>query len=128
MTTFTPSITATDAAAELREMLAETGTVYVISRRVSTSGMNRKVSLLVLDTSDGIPELVDITTRAAAVMGDRVHEVNGHHALSVNGVGQDMHFATVYRLSGRLYADESTRLPDSARDPRGAYALTHRTL
>lgn len=128
MTTFAPIITATEAADDIRAMLADTATVYVIQRRVSTSGMNRKLSLLVLDTSDGIPELRDITVKAAAVLGDRVHDVDGRHALSVNGAGMDMHFHIVYRLSGLLYADPTTPRPDAARDPRGSYALTHRSI
>lgn len=131
MTTFTPLITADQAAADLRAMLADTATVYVIQRRVSASGMNRKLSLLVLDTSDGVPELVDVTVKAAAVLGDNVHDADGRHALSVNGAGMDMHFHTVYRLSSKLYADDATPRPEVEHvlgDHEAGYVLTRRTL
>lgn len=130
MTTFAPLITADEAAADLRAMLTDTRTVYVIQRRVSASGMNRKLSLVVLDTSSGTPELRDVTVKVAAVMGERVHDANGYHALNVGGAGMNMHFHTVYRLSRRLYADETIERPEGS--PRGeseaGYVLNYSTL
>lgn len=131
MTTFTPIITAAEAAADIRAMVSETATVYVIQRRVSASGMNRKLSLLVLDTSDGIPELQDITVKAAAVLGQSVHDVDGRHALSVGGAGMDMHFHTIYRLSSKLYADDATPRPLAEHvtsNHEAGYVLTRVTL
>lgn len=131
MTTFTPNISPAQAAVELREALAETTTVYVVQRRVSASGMNRKLSLFALDTSDGVPELVDITVKAAAVLDYRVHDFGGF-SLSVNGAGMDMHFHVVYSLSRALYgdvpADERPALRGYNADRDAGYVLTKRTL
>lgn len=120
MSTFTPSISQTDAAAELVDLIAARAgattapadRVYVISRHVSASGMTRYVSLFVM--RNGAPE--DITVRAAAVLGDKVDDGKGHFALKVSGAGMDMHFHTVYRLSCALYGNQ------------GGYTLTHETL
>lgn len=131
MTTFTPNITPAAAAADLRELLDDTLTVHVVQRRVSASGMNRKLSLFALDTRDGIPELVDITVKVAAVLGHRVHEVGGF-SLSVNGAGMDMHFHVVYSLSRALYgdmpADQRPRVGGVANEREAGYVLTKRTL
>lgn len=121
MSTFTPEISAADAADELRELLREDPTVYVVQRRVSQSGMNRKLSLFVIGKRghDAATDLVNVTYLVAAVNGVNVHNVDGCHALSVSGAGMDMHFATVYGLSRRLYTD-------GERD--AGYRLTHRTI
>ena len=106
MSTFTPKIDKDDAANELREILNRSikvhKTIYVQQRRVSQSGMSRKLSLYVV-TPDG---LTNVTWLAAAVFGEKVHEVDGRNTLNVRGCGIDMHWHTVSSLSRRLYGDE----------------------
>lgn len=110
MTTRSPN---SSPAAARHILLSERGldkdsTICVIQRHVSRSGMTRYLSLF-LQTNG---EIRDITDHAAALIGAQVHRER--HALIVGGVGMDMHFHTVYRLSLILFGD--------------GYALTHRTL
>lgn len=105
-----------EAADKLRDMLGDTPRVYTVLRHVSASGMSRDISLFVAD-ADG---LHDITYTAAAVLGERVRDVNGHRAIRVGGCGMDMGFHLVYSLSWRLYGNA-----DVAGD-RGGYAIEHR--
>lgn len=116
MTTFTPYVTATQAADELRELLANDSTVYVLQRHVSKSGMLRRLSLFTVRGG----ELVNITVRAAAVLGEKVRDQD--HTVAVNGAGMDMHFHTVYRLSRALYT------ATAAKHEEAGYVLRHRTI
>lgn len=77
-------------------------TVYTILRRVSSSGMTRHISLKVAQGG----EIYDITYRAALALGDKLHDVNGHNTIKVNGAGMDMGFHLVYNLSSVLFHGE----------------------
>jgi len=84
----------------LTHHVSENTRVYTILRHVSSSGMSRDISLIVAD-SDG--RVSDITYYAAAAMGDRLIERNGHRAIRVHGAGMDMGFHLVYNLSSVLF-------------------------
>ena len=74
-------------------------TVYTILRRVSASGMTRHISLKIVQGG----EIYDITYNAAVALGDKLHSVNGHNTIKVNGAGMDMGFHLVYSLSSVLF-------------------------
>lgn len=82
---------------KLRKMLPPGTTVYCTLRHVSRSGMNRLISLAVVD--DG--RLVDISYRVAEATGDSYDHNKG--AIRVGGCGMDMGFALVYNLGRALY-------------------------
>ncbi|MCA2990792.1 hypothetical protein [Gemmatimonas sp.] len=88
--TFTPLISAAEAAANLRDLLPEGATVYTILRHVSSSGMTRHISLVTF--SEGRP--VNLTVWAGAALGQKVLD-NGFLALRVGGCGMDMGFHIV---------------------------------
>lgn len=104
-----------EAADKLRDMLGDRPRMYTVLRHVSASGMSRDISLVIAD-GDGIQ---NVTHLAAAVLGDKVRESNGHHAIRVGGCGMDMGFHLVYSLSHRLYA---------ATHDRAGYVVDHRWL
>ena len=87
----------------LTHYLAAGSRVYTILRHRSSSGMSRDISLLVAN-SDG--RISDITYYAAAALGDRLIERDGHRAIRVNGAGMDMGFHLVYNLSSVLFHGE----------------------
>lgn len=84
-----------EAIDKLRSILKPGMVVYCILRRVSASGMNRKISLFIV--GDG--EVRDITFYAGRALGWGLVDVGGHRALNVTGCGMDMGFHTVYSLS-----------------------------
>lgn len=89
----------TEAIAKLREVLTPGTVVNCILRRVSSSGMNRKISLFIVE--DG--EVRDITFYAGRALGWGLVEVGGHRALNVTGCGMDMGFHTVYSLAWAVF-------------------------
>ena len=110
-----------DASKELLldEYLTDTRTVYTILRSVSASGMTRHISLVVAGLDNkGKPALWDITYHASKVLGDKLHERNGHRTIKVNGCGMDMGFHLVYSLSSVLFAG----------DDRAGYELKQRWI
>jgi hypothetical protein len=110
--TFTPSISASAAAENIRSAVAHQGehpTVYVVQRHVSDSGMLRRLSFLVV-TERG--ELQDITTWVAAVRGKRVTEFRGSFTVKVEGAGMNMHWYAVYSLSAVLYSGQGVEHPE----------------
>jgi hypothetical protein len=73
-------------------------TIYTILRRVSRSGMNRKISVIVIYA--GTP--MDISYWTATALGEKCRNVDGYNAVNVDGCGMDMgyHLAdTVARLA-----------------------------
>lgn len=83
----------------LREMLKPGDTVYTILRHVSSSGMTRSISLVVIDDGD----VRDWSYLAARAMGDRIDE--RHDGIKVSGCGMDMGFHLVYGLGRTLFPD-----------------------
>jgi predicted HAD superfamily phosphohydrolase len=73
---------------------------YTVTRKVSSSGMTRRISVFVVD-SDG--DLRDISYYVGAVLGWSITDVMGHRTVRVDGCGMDMGFHLVYSLSYALY-------------------------
>lgn len=88
-----------EAIENLRAILKPGMTVNCILRRVSASGMSRKISLVIVE--DG--EIHDITFYAGRALGWGLVEVGGHRALNVTGCGMDMGFHTVYTLAWAVF-------------------------
>ena len=103
----------------LSDYLKETKTVYTVLRGASSSGLTQYVSLMVpgLD-HEGKPDLYNITWHASNVLGDKLHDKNGHRVIKVQGGGMDLGFHLVYSLSSVLYAGQD----------RAGYVLYHRWL
>jgi hypothetical protein len=103
----------------LSDYLKETNTVYTVLRGASSSGLTQYVSLMVpgLD-HDGKPDLYNITWHASNVLGDKLHDRDGHRVLKLQGGGMDLGFNVVYNLSSVLYAGQD----------RAGYVLKHRWL
>jgi len=89
-----------EAIENLKKHLSAGDTVYCVLRRVSSSGMSRKISLCVF--KDNKP--LWITWWAAKALGWRFDEKT--EAIHVNGCGMDMGFHTVYTLSRVLFEGE----------------------
>ena len=103
----------------LSDYLKDTKTVYTVLRGASSSGLTQYVSLMVpgLD-HEGKPDLYNITWHASNVLGDKLHDKNGHRVIKVQGGGMDLGFHLVYSLSSVLYAGQD----------RAGYVLYHRWL
>ncbi len=103
----------------LEDYLKDTKTVYAVLRGVSSSGLTQYVSLMVpgLD-HDGKPDLFNITWHVSNVLGDKLHDRDGHRVLKLQGGGMDLGFNVVYNLSSVLYAGQD----------RAGYVLKHRWL
>jgi hypothetical protein len=103
----------------LEEYLKDTTTVYTILRGVSSSGMTRHISLVIAGQDhEGKAQIWDITYHASKVLGDKLHDKNGHRTIKVQGGGMDMGFHVVYSLSSVLFKDLD----------RAGYVLSHRWL
>jgi hypothetical protein len=103
----------------LEEYLKDTNTVYTVRRGASSSGLTQYISLMVpgLDHA-GKPDLFNITWHASNVLGDKLHDRDGHRVIKVQGGGMDLGFHLVYSLSSVLYAGQD----------RAGYVLNHRWL
>ncbi len=77
-------------------------TIYTVLRKVSSSGMQRQISLYTIQ--EGKP--CNITYLAAQVLGWRM---KGDH-LVLNGCGMDMGFHAVYSLSSSLHNGEGYKI------------------
>jgi hypothetical protein len=125
---------------KLRGWLRPGDTVQTILRHVSSSGMSRAISLIIV--TDGEP--FDISFWAARAMRDKIDERWG--GIKVGGCGMDMGFHLVYSLSRTLWpegfdcigadcpANDHHNPPYPAREAGamhhrdGGHALTHRWL
>jgi predicted HAD superfamily phosphohydrolase len=105
-----------EAEERLRELFDELPkkTAYTVTRKVSSSGMTRRMSVFVVDT-DG--DLRDISYYVGAVLGWSITDVMGHRTVRVDGCGMDMGFHLVYSLSYALYRDVSVE--------RSGYVIRH---
>lgn len=132
MSTFVPNITPADAADKLRALLGGDPTVYALTRHVSRSGMQRRMSLFIVNAHPGpyADKLVDVTVDVAAVLGYRVRGED--HTIAVNGAGMDMQYHIVYSLSRALYRDMPDNMIPTSHghnsDRDAGYVLTKRTL
>lgn len=86
-------------AETLRKWIKPGDTVSCILRHVSSSGMSRRISLVITSKETG--EIQDISGYAASVMDYRRNERD--NSLIVSGCGMDMGFACVYNLGRRLF-------------------------
>lgn len=106
-----------DRLEHARKMLAEHcpegATVYTILRHRSASGMQRKISLVVVQSG----QIVDITWAAAHVLKSRLCDKTG--GIVVGGCGMDMGFRLVNNLSYALHG---------MKHPKAGQTLGHRWL
>lgn len=125
------------AISYLRSLLPPGSTVHTILRHVSSSGMMRAISPIVI--KDG--ESQDVTywvSRALALSVDQKH-----YGVKMSGCGMDMGFSLVHELSYALYPDSFSCIGkdcpsndhsngDRNYEPHqhssGGYALKHRWL
>lgn len=116
-----------EAKERLLSMINPGDTIYTILRRKSTNGMNRDISLVIVDRMD--MTIFDITWLAASVLGYAVNRDNG--GIRCSGCGMDMGWNLVYSLGSRLWTD-GTEKAHGARngepDFSGGYALKHQWL
>lgn len=115
--------------AELRAKLKPGTTVYTVLRHVSSSGMTRHISVMIME--DGQPRQIDWSV--SVILRDRLAKREG---IIVGGCGMDMGFHLVYSLGRALYP-EGFKLPEGTRgrngdtsghDRDGGYAFNHRWL
>lgn len=90
---------AEEARAELRAILPPGTLVRTILRSVSSSGMARTISPVVVTKDGGIRDLEWLIVKAQ--IGFRAHPTKP--GLQVGGAGMDMGFHLVYSLSRSLY-------------------------
>lgn len=83
----------------LRKWIKPGDTVSCILRHVSSSGMSRRISLVITNKETGA--IQDISGYAASVMDYRRN--NRDNSLIVSGCGMDMGFSCVYNLGKRLF-------------------------
>lgn len=105
-----------EAVEHLRELFdgLPKKTAYTVTRKVSASGMTRRISVFVVD-SDG--DLRDISYYVGAVLGWSITDVMGHRTVRVDGCGMDMGFHLVYSLSYALYRADGVE--------RAGYVIRH---
>jgi hypothetical protein len=94
-----------EARAMLREWVKPGDTVWTVLRHVSRSGMQRTVSLVVIE-DDGRgngPEVRDIDGAVARALGMTFDRDRG--GVKVGGAGMDMGFHLVYELGRALWPE-----------------------
>jgi hypothetical protein len=110
---------------DLLKRIKPGSTVYTILRKVSSSGMSRRISVLIVDGG----RIADITY-SVSILTQYSLPSDGQ-GLRVNGCGMDMGFAVVYDL-GRTLWPKGTKKPHGTRngspDTDGGYALKQNWL
>ena len=110
------------AIEQLRDVLTKGQKVYTVLRHVSSSGMSRAISALIIhQEKDGKPELWDISYLVARALEWSMHDKGG---VKVAGCGMDMGFHLVHTLSSVLWGWNE----DGSYSSEGAYALKHEWL
>jgi hypothetical protein len=104
----------------LRELLPVGTVVRTILRKVSSSGMSRQISVVVVDKDGNIR---DITWHVSQVAGFKLAD-SRDFALKVGGVGMDMGFHVVYALSRALYPHGHMCTGSNGRTPAGNKSKT----
>ena len=84
----------------LRRWIPKGATIYTVLRAVSRSGMRREIGLLIIPPDD--PKPLHMHHHAARALGLSIGKCDG---VLVEGVGMDMGFDLVYRLSCQLFGD-----------------------
>lgn len=84
----------------LKKILELGSTVYTVLVHVSKSGMTRHIMCLAVVDGDDGPEIVNISSHVAKVLGYSLDQ--SKNAVVVRGVGMDMGFHLVYNLSYEL--------------------------
>ena len=116
-----------EARTNLLKHLKPGKTVYTILRHRAKSNMSRRISLVIVDETDG--RIFDITWWAAQVLGGKVNSDDG--GITVSGCGMDMGFHLAYRLGYCLWPD-GTPEPHGNRNgepnSNGGYALKQQWL
>jgi len=112
-----------DAKERLQAILKPGDKVYTILRHVSSSGMMRSISLVVV--KDNIPDTIDhLAVRVLGLTRDKNDE-----GIRVGGCGMDMGFHLVYELgyilfpNGFDYTGTGRNGDTSGHDNNGGYAL-----
>lgn len=131
-----------DTADILRGWFPKGSTAYTTVEKVSGSGMTRHIRVMALTVEkryratkanggqlhrtreaagplarvEHVPEIINATWTAAAILGYRVDDNDG--GMIVQGCGMDMGFHIVYGLSATLYGHAD----------RGGYAISHRWI
>ena len=129
-----------ESMATLRKLLRPGTEVRTILRHVSSSGMSRRISLLVVHKG----EITDITWDAARVLGYPIRGRAGYVqdvGLTVGGCGMDMGYHLVNSLSYAVHGHKSVGdavkdnspagFPMSKTRPghfRAGYSLRHRWI
>lgn len=117
-----------EAITKLREWLKPGDTVYTILRHVSRSGMQREISLVIINKGG---EILHLNYSVAKALDYRQGKRDG---LIVGGCGMDMGLHLVYNLGRVLFPDGFAvegrgRNGDmSGHDNDGGYALKHQWL
>lgn len=130
-----------ESTAALLKMLMPTTEVYATLKKVSPSGMNRRIALLIAEKGpNNTTQIRNISGWVADVLGLKW---NDDGSVSISGCGMDMGFHLVYTLSRTLWpkgfecVGEACRSNDHSngdqdRKPHhhgdGGYALIHRSL
>jgi hypothetical protein len=127
-----------EAKAELLRLLKPGDTVFTVLRHVSSSGMHRRISLMLL--KDGDYRCIDSLAVHAGLGRFKRKTTYGYNGrksytelegIVADGCGTDMGFDLVYRLGKLLWPDgtpevHGTRNGQPDRD--GGYALKHRWM
>lgn len=92
-----------DSMAYLKSIIKPTTKIFVVQQSVSSSGMSRQLDLYVYDHR--YKRMQRITYDVARVLEWSMR----NDCLIVTGCGMDMHFHTVYTLSGVLFPRGSKR-------------------
>lgn len=112
--------------ARLKKLVRPGDTVYTILRHVSSSGMMRHLSLIVIDRKTRQP--ITINHLAADLCG---YSTTDQGYIRMGGCGMDMGFAAVYSLGASIWPKGTPR-PHGTRngepDKAGGYALKHSWL
>lgn len=120
----------------LRAWLKPGDTVYTICRHVSSSGMSRVISLVVVlppkKKGDRV-SMIHPNYAAAAVLGYPLVTKNGHDGIRVGGCGMDMGFHLVYNLGRALWPNGDGKFTrdrngDTGPETDGGYLLRQEWL
>lgn len=129
-----------EALSELHELIKPGDIVYTILRHVSSSGMTRHISLILIG-EDKKPLMIDYLIVKA--LGYKRVPMNRGEGVIVTGCGMDMGFSVVYNLSSVLYpkgfecisphgarcgANDHVNGVDTTHHKEGGYALEQRWM
>lgn len=89
------------AIAELLQLIKPGGTIRLILRHTSRSGMRRRISLLFVDSDGMVYHLDNRVDRA--LNPERRQKACAGEGVQVDGCGMDMGFDLVYRLGRALW-------------------------